>query len=95
MARPLHVIAREIAEDWPNPGHAQPYLEAMFSLRTLGDWYGADDAESIVMYFLTNAGQWKGPKAREIKKELRQMLKKHSRRASATRVASRHMRSLR
>jgi hypothetical protein len=27
------------------------------------------------MYFLSNAGQWRGEKAREIKKELKKILK--------------------
>ena len=70
MARPLHTIAAEIRQDWENPHYAAvPYLEALGSLRDLDDSYGADDARSVVLYFLTNAGRWRGPKAKEIKAE--------------------------
>jgi hypothetical protein len=36
--------------------------------------YGADDARGIVMYFLANAGTWRGENARRIKAELKGML---------------------
>lgn len=76
MSRPLFEIAREIASDWESPHYtAIPYLEAMGSLRGIGDSYGADDAESVVMYFLSNAGKWRTPTAKAIKAELRGMLK--------------------
>ena len=76
MHRSLSTIATEISQSWPRVSFsAQPYLDAMMELDTLGDWYGADDAVSIVLYFLSNAGGWKGPQARHIKAELRAMLK--------------------
>jgi len=92
MARPLYEIAEEIASNW-KPVHptARPYLAAMLDLNSMGDRYGADDAESIVMYFLTNAGQWRGPVAKNIKQELKTMLKKRSMYASAQRVAQRYV----
>jgi len=89
MARPLNEIAVDIARDWVDPRSARPYLQAMKFLRTLDDQYGMDDAESIVMYFLTNAGSWKGPVATSIKKELRSMLKTRGYRAASIRVATR------
>ena len=78
MARSLNTIAREISKDWGAKlsVHASPYLNAMYSLETMTDYYGADSARSIVAYFLSNATTWKGEKAREIKKELNSMLKK-------------------
>jgi hypothetical protein len=33
-----------------------------------------DKGKSIVLYFLSNAGSWRGDKAKEIKKELKQMV---------------------
>lgn len=74
--RLLKVIAREINEDWLNLSpYARPYLLAMFDLNTMSDNYYADSASSVVAYFLSNAGQWRGPEARRIKAELNAMLK--------------------
>ena len=74
-ARPLHAIAREIRSDWSKPNFAAvPYLDAMRALSDISDRYYYDDAESVVRYFLANAGQWRGDKAREIKAELKAML---------------------
>lgn len=55
--------------------HALEYVDAMFSLNTLDDQYGWDSGRSIVSYALSNLKTWKGEKAREIKKELKTMLK--------------------
>lgn len=75
--RPLNVIAREIYKDWGSKVNfaAKPYLEAMSSLNSIDDMYMFDSARIIVLYFLSNARSWKGPKAKEIKKELKDMLK--------------------
>jgi len=74
--RPLHTIARDIRADWVNPYYAAiPYLSAMLSLDSIGDKFGHDNARSIVLYFLSNAGRWKGPVAQAVKLELRSMLK--------------------
>ncbi len=74
--RPIHVIAREIRNNWPKPYFgAVPYLNAMRSLDKITDTYGADSAESIVLYFLSNAATWRGEKARELKAELKEILK--------------------
>ena len=75
MHRPLSAIAVEISRSWPRVSfNAQPYLDAMMELDTLDDQYGADDAASIVLYFLSNAGGWRGPEARRIKAELKAMI---------------------
>ena len=74
--RSLHTIARAIRADWVNPYFgAIPYLSAMLSLDSIGDRYGHDNARSIVLYFLSNSGRWKGPVAQAVKLELRSMLK--------------------
>ena len=75
-SRALNVIAREVLEDWKvvNPD-ARPYLGAMFILHDLNDVYMNDTARDIVLYFLSNAGSWRGPVARRIKAELNYMLK--------------------
>jgi hypothetical protein len=75
--RPLHIIAREIISTWPNVNYgAKPYLEAMRRLVWINQMYGADSAESIVRYFLSNATTWRGEDARRIKAELKTMLPK-------------------
>lgn len=74
--RPLSAVARDILDHWQKPYFgAVPYIRAMFSLNTINDMYGADSAESIVQYFLTNCASWRGPDARRVKAELREMLK--------------------
>lgn len=74
--RSLSTIAREIRADWKNVYFgAVPYLEAMGTLNSIDDMYWDDSADSIVRYFLSNATNWRGDKAREIKKELNAMLK--------------------
>jgi hypothetical protein len=73
--RTLRTIAREIRATWPRVYFgAVPYLDAMGALDTLTDRYYEDDARSIVLYFLSNAGTWRGPDAKRIKAELRAML---------------------
>lgn len=74
--RPIYMIANEIRQDWKKVHYsAKPYLEAMYGLNKITDKYGFDSADSIVRYFLINANTWKGEKAREIKSELKNMLK--------------------
>jgi hypothetical protein len=78
MSRPIHAIAREIQSDWTKPYFgAVPYLDAMRALDSIRDKYYYDNAESVVRYFLANAGQWRGDKAREIKAELKAMLPRY------------------
>lgn len=74
--RPIYQIARDIRADWKRPYFgAVPYLDAMASLNSPEDSYYADDARSVVLYFLTNASTWRGPAAKAIKAELKAMLK--------------------
>ena len=76
MTRSIHVIAREIRNDWSKVNYAaEPYLDAMGSLDSIYDAYYYDTGSSVVAYFLANARSWTGAKAREIKKELNEMLK--------------------
>jgi hypothetical protein len=72
--RSINQIAQEINKLWPNVYFgARPYLEAMLSLNSINDNYGADSAKSIVIYFLSNATTWRGDDARRIKAELKQI----------------------
>ena len=76
MTRSISIIARDIRKDWIKPNYAAaPYLDAMRYLETMQDKFYYDSADSVVRYFLANASSWKGDKAREIKAELKAMLK--------------------
>ena len=76
QSRPLSTIAREIYQDWKKVNFAaKPYLDAMSSLNSIDDDYMYDSARSVVLCFLSNARSWTGPKAKEIKKELKAMMK--------------------
>lgn len=73
--RSLGVIAGEIRRDWKpiNPA-AKPYVDAMATLRSVDEDYYEDSGRSIVRYFLSNAGTWRGETARRIKAELNRLL---------------------
>lgn len=74
-ARSLHDIATEIIADWAKPYFgATPYVRAMVTLDRITDNYGQDSADSVVRYFLANAGTWRGETARRVKAELKAML---------------------
>lgn len=76
MPRPLYEIAAEIIHCWPKPYFgAVPYLRAMLTMRSVKEDYGMDSGESIVVYFLSNATNWRGEDAKRIKAELRSMIK--------------------
>lgn len=73
-SRPLCAIALDIRRDWTRPYFgAVPYIDAMRSLNTMADMYGADSAKTIVVYFLANANTWRGETARRVKAELKAM----------------------
>ena len=76
-AMPLHQIAGIIAKDWGIKTNyaAKPYLSAMFNLSNVKDNYGMDNGRSIVAYFLSNAGTWRGDIAKLVKKELNKRIK--------------------
>lgn len=71
-------IAQEIKKVWTKPYFgAVPYIGAMAEINSSDKHtvYWADDAESIVRYFLANASTWRGEDARRIKAELKSMIK--------------------
>ena len=75
-ARSISEIAGEIRKDWhPVYFGAVPHLQAMYQLGSIKENYGADSAQSIVLYFLSNATTWRGETARRIKAELKAILK--------------------
>ena len=72
--RPLYKIAAEIRRDWVKvPASANAYLIPMMQLNSIEDDYGLDSGRSVVLYFLSNAGTWRGEAARRIKAELKSM----------------------
>jgi hypothetical protein len=73
--RPLKVIAQDIRNVWGNKVYfgAVPYLDAMSSLNSINDMYGADSAKSIVIYFLGNANSFRGDAAKALKAELKKI----------------------
>jgi hypothetical protein len=81
MTRPIHAIARDIAADWGDKTYfgARPYLGAMHRLNRITDNYDQDSAESVVRYFLSNARNYRGTKAKALKAELKAMLAPHER----------------
>ena len=71
-------IAREIRKKWSNISYcAEPYLNAMLEIDSTDKnamyWY--DSAQSVVLYFLSNAQGWRGEDAKRIKNELREMIR--------------------
>jgi hypothetical protein len=69
---PIAQLADVVRRNWANPSpYALPYLRAMFSLKDMDSMYGADDAQSIILYFLSNAASYRGPVARLVKAELK------------------------
>lgn len=73
--RPLYEIAAEIIGDWKKPYFgAVPYLDAMRYLDGIDGKFGDQDADEIVMYFLSNAAYWHGAVARRVKAELNEMV---------------------
>jgi hypothetical protein len=70
--RPVYEIARDIRKAWAKVNYAAvPYLDAMSSLSSPSDNYGADDGKSIVLYFLGNATSFRGDAAKALKAELK------------------------
>jgi hypothetical protein len=71
----LAQLAEVVYLDWSPVNYAAaPYLDAMRSLGSMADTFGADSARSVVAYFLNNASSWRGPVARAVKSELRARL---------------------
>lgn len=74
--RPIHAIAAEIEQCWEKPYFgAVPYLRAMKWLDSPNDSFGEDSADMIIRYALGNMHTFRGPDARRLKQELKDMLK--------------------
>jgi hypothetical protein len=72
----LSAIASLTRQDWKKPNFAAvPYLNAMLTMDSINDNFGADTGRSIVSYFLSNSATWKGPVARAVKVELNKRVK--------------------
>jgi hypothetical protein len=69
-------IAHVIRRNWKKVYFgAVPYLDAMSQMYSINDTYGCDSGVSVVLYFLANSNTWRGPVAREVKKELNKRCK--------------------
>ncbi len=76
MTRPIYKIAAEIRSNWAKVNYAaKPYLDAMAEINSIDDAYYADSARSVVLYFLANAGTFRGDAAKAIKVELKALVK--------------------
>ena len=74
--RQIYEVASDIQREWKKVNYAaEPYLRAMHSLNDKNSTFGYDSAKSIVNYFLSNASQFKGEKARDLKNELKAIIK--------------------
>lgn len=76
--RTFAAIARDIKANWKKVYFgAVPYLDAMLTLETDNPeaMYILDSAKEIVLYFLANASTFRGEKAKELKAELRELIK--------------------
>ena len=69
-------IAYAIAKDWKNVSpYAADYLNAMKEINDIEGNYIHDSAKSVVLYFLANAGSYRGESARAYKDLLKKMVK--------------------
>ncbi len=68
-------IGEVIYSHWQHPWYgAEPYIEGMRLSDDKGN-FGADDWQTLAIYFLGNAARWRGPIARTVKAELKRRLK--------------------
>lgn len=54
---------------------ARPYLDALDSLETLGDSFGADSGKHLALYALSNMATFKGDEAKTLKAALKALVK--------------------
>lgn len=74
--RTIKEVARDIKREWTKVSpYAVEYLNAMMHLETKNDNYYYDSAESVVLYFLANAQGFRGARAKELKAELKEIIK--------------------
>lgn len=81
--RPIKAIVADIRSEWgakvDTVGFAaKPYLDALADIETAEEMYGADKAEHLLRYLLSNLAQFRGQRARELKEELRSHLPKRA-----------------
>lgn len=73
--RALSVIAAEIKKDWATPTFtAGTYLHSMHFMNDVEERSSGQDGRIIVRGFLKNASLWKGPVARRVKRELKELI---------------------
>lgn len=73
--RPIHVIAREIRNNWSRVHPAALFhLDNMRHLDKITDIAPGFTPAAAVKGFLSNSATWRGSKAREIKAELSKIL---------------------
>lgn len=76
VKRMIRDIAQDIINDWKNPYYgARPYIQAMAQLYYVEDKYVYETAKDVIIYFLANAQTWRGPIAKQIKAELKELIK--------------------
>jgi hypothetical protein len=72
-------LAQICRADWTKKINfaARPYLEALLSVdsKTIVGSIGYDSVQGTVLYFLTNAGSWRGDVAKLVKGELKRRLR--------------------
>jgi len=71
--RAVNEIARDVRAEWGAKVNyaARPYLNAMLQIEAGQQSFGQDDTKSVVLYFLGNARSFRGPRAKELKAELK------------------------
>lgn len=68
----LAQLAALCKADWKKPYFgAVPYLSALSQINSIDDRFLAEDAYSIVLYFISNASTWRGEIAKAVKAELK------------------------
>ncbi len=74
--RPIWATAKDIGKAWrPMNYAARPYWEAMLNISSPDDSFHAETGRAMCWYFLSNAGSWRGPEAKALKAELKEVLK--------------------
>lgn len=88
MTRSVSAVAQEILVEYrailgrTKQGHlpphyitySMPYLKEMLFMARVTDPVGLEDGVMVILYFLNNATNWRGPQARRLKAELNAML---------------------
>jgi hypothetical protein len=75
--RSLKEIAAEIECDWNDKidPAAKRYLNELCKLEVPAERFYADSGIAVVAYFLASAKKWRGPVARRIKLELKEIVR--------------------